>query len=132
MEGIMRALYDYSGHVRIWLRNDTKWFVDSHGNALAFIDEGSIYNLKGRHVAWWRGDRIRDHHGNVVLVTHDVQLLETLKPTWHIRPLPPIQRTMPTRPTIGLRPGIAPCSVELCEASVAVNDLSGLRSLDKS
>src|ERR1700688_4456874 len=58
----MRALYDYSGHVRIWLRNDAKWFVDSHGNALAFIDEGSIYNLKGCHVAWWRGDRIRDHH----------------------------------------------------------------------
>jgi hypothetical protein len=40
----------------------------------------------------------------VVFVTHDVQHLETLKPTWHIRPLPPIQRTMPTRPTIGLRP----------------------------
>jgi hypothetical protein len=104
MEGIMRALYDYNGHVRIWLRNDAKWFVDLHGIALAFIDEGSIYNLKGCHVAWWRGDRIQDHHGNVVFVTHDVQHLETLKPTWHIRPLPPIQRTMPTRPTIGLRP----------------------------
>jgi 4-fold beta-flower domain-containing protein len=52
MEAIMRALYDYNGHVRIWLRNDAKWFVDSHGNALAFIDEGSIYNLKGCHVAW--------------------------------------------------------------------------------
>ena len=47
----MRALYDYNGHVRIWLRNDAKWFVDLHGNALAFIDEGSIYNLKGCHVA---------------------------------------------------------------------------------
>jgi hypothetical protein len=104
MEGIMRALYDYNGHVRIWLRNDAKWFVDLHGNALAFIDEGSIYNLKGYHVAWWRGDRILDHHGNVVFVTHGVQHLETPKPTWHIRPLPPIQRTMPTRPTIGLRP----------------------------
>jgi hypothetical protein len=60
--------------------------------------------LEGYHVAWWRGDRIQDHYGNVIFVTQDVKHLQMLKPIWHLRPLPPPPRIMPLRPTIGLRP----------------------------
>ena len=104
MEGIMLALFDCNGNVEIWLRDDEKWLLDLHGNALAFVHEGGVYNLEGYHVAWWRGDRIQDHYGNVIFVAQDVQHLQTLKPIWHLRPLPPPPRIMPLRPTIGLRP----------------------------
>jgi uncharacterized RmlC-like cupin family protein len=69
----MRELYDQKGEVGIWLNDDEKWLLDLKGNATAIVHEGSIYDLKGRHAAWWRGDRIEDHSGNVIFVTHDVQ-----------------------------------------------------------
>ena len=100
----MRGLYDQKGKVEIWLPEDEKWLLDLHGNAIACVHEGSIYNLKGRHVAWWRGDRIEDHAGNVIFVTHDVHHLRMLKPLWHLRPLAPTPKIMPLRPTPGLRP----------------------------
>jgi hypothetical protein len=104
MEDIMRALFDQNGEVGIWLRDDEQWLLDLHGNALAFVHAGSIYDLEGRHVAWWRGDRIQDHYGNVIFVTPDVQHLKMLRPIWHLRPLPPNPKMIPLRPTIGLRP----------------------------
>jgi hypothetical protein len=105
MEHIMRALYDQSGEVKTWLRDDDKWLVDLHGNARAYVNDGSVYDLRGRHSAWWRGDLMQDHLGNVIFVTHDVQhLFMMLKPLLHLRPLPPTQKIMPLRPTLGLRP----------------------------
>ena len=104
MEGVMRALFDQNGEVRIWLRDDAQWLLDLHGNALASVHEGGIYDSWGRHVAWWRGDRILDHYGNVIFVTQDVQHLQMLKPIWHLRPLPPPPKMMPLRPILGLRP----------------------------
>jgi len=43
----MRALYDHTGEVRIWLRDDEKWLLDLQGNAIAIVQDGNIYDLSG-------------------------------------------------------------------------------------
>ena len=106
----MLALYDQKGEVGIWLGEDQKWLLDLQGNAIACVHEGSMYDLRGRHVAWWKGDRIEDHAGNVIFVTHDVEHLRMLKPFFHLRPLPPIPKIMPVRPLLSLRPIEFPAS----------------------
>jgi hypothetical protein len=128
MEIIMRALYDHNGQVGIWLDDDEKWLLDLHGNALAIVHEGSIYDLRGHHAAWWRGDRIQDHYGNVIFVTRDFQHLQTLSPLWHLRPLPPIEKIKPTRPTLGLRPIESQTRGRWVDPQSFLNDLRGIRS----
>ena len=100
----MRALYDHAGEVRIWLRDDEKWLLDMQGNAIAIVQDGNIYDLNGHHIAWWRAGRVQDHHGNVVFVARDFQHRQMQSPPWHLQPLQPIEKIMPLRPTLGLRP----------------------------
>ena len=100
----MRGLYDQKGEVEIWITDDEKWLLDLHGNAIASVHDGSIFNLEGRHVGWWQGDRIQDHSGSVIFVVYDVGHLRTVKPIWHLQPLPPTPKIMPLRPIFGLRP----------------------------
>ena len=130
MENVMRALYDRTGHVGIWLDENEQWLLDLHGNALAFVHDGSIYDLKGRHVAWWRGDRIQDHHGNVVYVTCDVQYLHTLNVLRRLGPLPPTEKIMPMRPMLGLRPLEPLTSGQWADQQSFLNNLLGTPTLE--
>jgi hypothetical protein len=104
----MRALYDQNGHVRAWLQHDDQWLVDLHGNPIGFLKDGSIYNLRGLHIAWWHGDHVRDHWGRVLLITRDAVHTGAMRPVFQSRPTPPASIVRPTLPTISLRPLAVP------------------------
>jgi hypothetical protein len=104
----MRALYNQNGHVQAWLQHDDQWLVDLHGIPIGFLKDGSIYNLRGLHIAWWHGDHVRDHWGRVLLITRDAGHTGAMRPVFQSRPTPPASIVRPTLPTISLRPLAVP------------------------
>ena len=127
----MRPLYDHQGHVRVWLNDDEKWLLELHGEAVAYIFQDSVYDLKGRHLAWWTGDRVLDHSGNVILIVPDAQDLRVSRPPWHPRPTTPIERTLPAPPMLGLKPSLSFETGRWTDASVTIDSLRSSANLHK-
>ena len=101
----MRAFYDRTGHVKLWLHPSGTCFLGVDGHPLAFVHGDGVYDFKGRHVAWWDGKEIRDHEGRLLVVDREAVELGAISPPYHPRPIPPtIDASVPTRPTLGLRP----------------------------
>lgn len=60
-----QTLWDRSGNPVFFLVND--WLLDLQGQPVGFIEtDGAVYDLKGRHVAWFTGGIIRDRSGYCV------------------------------------------------------------------
>jgi hypothetical protein len=101
----MRAFYDRTGYVKLWLHPNETWFLDVNGHPLAYIEGDGVYDFKGRHVGWWDGMKIRDHEGRMLVVDREAAHLGTITPTYHPRPTEPtIEHYVPVRPTLHARP----------------------------
>jgi hypothetical protein len=104
----MRAFYDKTGKVVLWLLN-SGWFVDDDGRPVAVWEGDGIYNREGRHIAWWDASKMRDHHGRLLVVDFRVHDLGILTRPRHPRPAPPLVGSdMPVWPTQRLRPSVKP------------------------
>jgi hypothetical protein len=56
------VLWDQVGQPALLLSN--QWLVNLKGDVVAFIEEnGAVYDLKGRHIAWFRKGILRDCYG---------------------------------------------------------------------
>jgi hypothetical protein len=101
----MRALFDRTGHVRIWIHPKGRWLLDLQGNPLALIMIDSVYDCNGQHLGWWDCTKIRDHHGRMLLIDRKAMDLGRLNPPFRPRPRPPaIDDPMPTVPPLGVKP----------------------------
>jgi hypothetical protein len=101
----MRAFYDLTGHVKLWLHPSGTWLLDVHGHPLAFVHGDSVYDFKGHHVGWWDGATIQNHEGRLLVMDREAPHLGATSPPYHPRPIPPtVEASTPPRPTLGLRP----------------------------
>jgi len=101
----MRAFSDWTGHVKLWLQLNGAWLFDRHSQPCLFFQGDSIYDSRGRHVAWWTGTEVRDHDGRLLYADLDAVYLGGIRPPWHLKPIPPtIGSSIPICPTPGLRP----------------------------
>jgi hypothetical protein len=130
-EKIMRALFDRTGRVQIWMHPKGKWLLDLMGHPLAFIIIDSVYDCNGAHVGWWECTKIRDHHGRMLLIDRKAMDLGPLNPPFRPRPRPPtIEGSMPTVPRLGAKPTSAFArKVEWADAGPFLDNLTAVQPM---
>ena len=94
----MEALYDERGVVYAWLDAEADRILNLAGQTAAFIDNDSIYNLRGLHIGWWEGDHVLDKSGAVAGFTENAGNIGVTKPTKGTKPTQPTKGLVPTRP----------------------------------
>ncbi len=99
----MEALYDRSGRVYAWLDENGR-IISLRGNHLAFIDDDSVYNWRGKHIGWWRYGHIRESSGAVAVFTADATNLGVVRPVRQVKPVKPVKAIAPVRPVKSVKP----------------------------
>lgn len=104
MRKIVEALYDQAGRVYAWLDTATGRIHGRRGENLAFLDGNSIYDWRGRHIAWWQDGHIRDRQGYAALFTANATNLGVVRPVRAVSPIRPVKAVAPVRPIKQAKP----------------------------
>jgi hypothetical protein len=100
----MTTLYEQHGKVYAWLDLESGRIYGLNGQNLAFIDDDSVYDWRGKHVGWWQEDHIRDRQGAVALFMRNAGSIGVVKPVCSVAPVRPVKAVAPVRPVKSVRP----------------------------
>lgn len=98
-------LYDRNGRVAAFILSRSR-IVTPQGRSVAWVRERSIYDYQGGHLAWWYGDHIRDHSGQLMYwlrgastgLVHPIPQIPPIPGIPSIEPIKPIPSIPPMKP----------------------------------
>jgi hypothetical protein len=100
----VEPLFDRLGAVFGWIDLQSGKIVNRQGRHSAFVANGSVYDWRGRHVAWWHDDHIRNHSGQIALFLRDAGGFGPAKPALSAIPVRPAIAVTPARPVTSATP----------------------------
>lgn len=74
------------------------------GMPAAYVENVSIFSVRGLHLAWWEGSSVLAHDGSILLVTR-LGNAWVRAPIYESNRLPPVVRSKPPRPALSHVPG---------------------------
>lgn len=98
----MNPLYDSRGKVIAFLR-DNRRIIDLRGKSLAWIRGDDVYDYRGQHLGWWIRDHMRGPDGGVIVWLRGASP-GVMLPLPNLPPLPPLPELEPLRPLPSLPP----------------------------
>lgn len=63
----MYSLHEQEDKIRLWFDPGYDHLLDLRGGPLAIIKDGLVFDLRSRHVAYWKSGRVLDVDGRVLL-----------------------------------------------------------------
>ena len=100
----MEPLYDRGGRVFGWIDLESGRIRKPHGRHAAFVVGDSVFDWRGRHVAWWQENHVRDSNGRVALFLRGAEGLGPAVPALAAVPARPAIAAVPARPALAARP----------------------------
>ena len=96
-------LFNHVGDIHCWREDDGR-LIGRGGENLGFVRGDSVYDWTGEHRAWWFGDHMRDHKGEVALVAASAGRIGVVKPILRAGAITPITPSLPPEPGLKMKP----------------------------
>lgn len=117
------TLYDSKGRPTAYLEDGAHIYTFP-GVPVAYVHEGSVYSLEGRHLGWFAKGWVRDNHGRCVFFT---DIAEGNGPQQPMQAMKPMKSMKQIGPGKGTREPKPPRAME----SMAWSDLSGAQFFEQ-